>query len=122
MPGEDAVWLQVKTPSLPDGQKHMEAHTAIPDVKGRAGNPCKMEWPANDIRVVANSDFMAGNTAVKKPFEEMSIPLEDIFARNALMYRGEDKPADPERQAGEWIKGHRQTFDGWIEAARPAAK
>jgi glycine betaine/proline transport system substrate-binding protein len=121
-PGEDVVWLQVKTPSLPDDQKDMEAHTAIPDVKGCADNPCQMGWPANDIQVVANNDFLAQNPAAKKLFEDMSIPLEDIFAQNALMYKGEDKPADLERQAGEWIKAHQQTFDGWIDAAKAAAQ
>jgi glycine betaine/proline transport system substrate-binding protein len=52
----------------------------------------------------------------------MSIPLDDIFAQNAQMYQGQDKPADLERQADEWIKANQQEFDGWIEAATQAAQ
>lgn len=120
-PDEDVVWLQVQEPNLPDDQKDMEAHTAIPDVKGCADNPCQMGWPANDIQVVANNAFLDANPAARKLFEEMSIPLEDIFAQNAQMYQGESKPADLERQADEWIKANQATFDGWIEAAKIAA-
>ena len=120
-PGEDVVWLQVQEANLPADQKEMEAHTAIPGVKGCADDPCQMGWPANDIQVVANNAFLDANPAARKLFEEMSIPLEDIFAQNAQMYKGESKPADLERQADEWIKANQATFDGWIEAARAAA-
>jgi glycine betaine/proline transport system substrate-binding protein len=74
------------------------------------------------IQVVANNEFLAKNPAAKRLFEDMSTPLEDIFAQNALMYKGEDKPADLKRQADEWIKAHQQTFDGWIDAANKAAQ
>ncbi|TKT78299.1 glycine betaine/L-proline ABC transporter substrate-binding protein ProX [Aquamicrobium sp. LC103] len=120
-PDEDVVWLEVSQPSLPEEQKDMEAHTAIPGVKGCASDPCQMGWPANDIQVVANQQFLDENPAAKKLFEVMSIPLEDIFAQNAQMYEGADKPADLERQADEWIKANEQAFDGWIEAAKQAA-
>ncbi len=121
-PDEDVVWLEVSKPSLPEYQKEMESQTSIPDVKGCASNPCQMGWPANDIQVVANDEFLEKNPAARKLFEEMSIPLEDIFAQNAQMYQGADKPADLERQADEWIKANQQTFDGWIEAAKAAAQ
>jgi glycine betaine/proline transport system substrate-binding protein len=38
------------------------------------------------------------------------------------MYKDEDKPANLERQADEWIKAHQQTFDGWVDAAKKAAQ
>ena len=120
-PGEDVMWLEVSEPSLPEDQKDMEAHTAIPDVNGCASNPCVMGWPANDIQVVANEQFLQENPAARKLFEVMSIPLQDIFAQNAQMYQGEDRPADLERQAEEWIKANQQEFDSWIEAAKQAA-
>lgn len=120
-PGEDVVWLEVLEPNLPEEQKDMEAYTAIPGVTGCANDPCQMGWPANDIQVVASQAFLDENPAAAKLFEVMSIPLEDIFAQNAQMYEGEDKPADLERQAQEWIKANQQLFDGWIEAATQAA-
>ena len=121
-PDQDVVWLQVSQPSLPDDQKAMENQTAIAGVKGCADDPCQMGWPANDIQVVANNKFLEENPAAKKLFEVMSIPLDDIFAQNAQMYKGEDKPADLERQAADWVKAHQQEFDGWIDAAKQAAK
>jgi glycine betaine/proline transport system substrate-binding protein len=120
-PGEDVVWLEVSEPSLPEEQKDMEDQTTIPDVKGCASNPCQMGWPANDIQVVANNEFLEANPAAKKLFEVMSIPLDDIFAQNAQMYEGADKPADLERQADEWIAANQEVFDSWIEAAKQAA-
>lgn len=121
-PGEDVVWLEVEEPSLPEEQADMEDQTAVSDVTGCASDPCQMGWPANDIRVVANNEFLEENPAARTLFEEMSIPLEDIFAQNAQMYEGADRPEDLERQAEEWIAANQETFDGWIEAATAAAE
>ncbi|WP_019172455.1 glycine betaine/L-proline ABC transporter substrate-binding protein ProX [Pseudaminobacter salicylatoxidans] len=121
-PGEDVVWLQVNKAELPDDQKEMEDQTSIPGVKGCADDPCKLGWPANDIQVVANDKFLEDNPAAKKLFEVMSIPLEDIFAQNALMYQGKDKPADLEQQAAEWLEKHKAEVDGWVKEAEAAAK
>lgn len=121
-PGEDVIWLQVKETHLPDDQEGTDADTTIPDVTGCPDNPCAMGWPANDISVVANNEFLDDNPAARALFEEMSIPIADIFAQNAEMYEGADKPADIRRQADEWIKAHQEEFDGWIEAAKAAAQ
>lgn len=120
-PGEDVIWLEVAEPSLPEEQADMEDQTAVSGVTGCASDPCQMGWPANDIRVVANNEFLEENPAARTLFEEMSIPLEDIFAQNAQMYEGADRPEDLERQAEEWIAANQETFDGWIEAAIAAA-
>ncbi|HET9070117.1 MAG TPA: glycine betaine ABC transporter substrate-binding protein, partial [Amaricoccus sp.] len=77
-------------------------------------------WPANDIRVVANDAFLADNPALAKLFEVMSIPLEDIFAQNAKMYQGENRPDDLERHADEWIAAHADEVDGWVSEATAA--
>src|SRR5699024_5035672 len=90
-------------------------------VTGCVADPCNMGWPANDIRAVANSAFLDENPAVRALLEEAEIPIEDIFAQNALMNEGEDSEEDLQRHAEEWIGENQETFDAWLEAARAAA-
>ena len=120
-PGEDVVWIQTPRPDLPADQKKYEDQTTVSGVKGCVADPCKMGWPANDIRPVANSGFLQNNPAGKALFEEMQVPLQDIFAQNAKMQEGEDKKEDIERHASQWIENHQDMFDGWIETAEQAA-
>lgn len=120
-PGEDVVWIETAKPSLPEDQKQFEELTTVEGVEGCVEDPCEMGWPANDIRPVVNSTFMEENPAAAALFEAASIPLDDIFAQNAKMFEGEDKPADIQRHAEEWIKNNQETFDSWIEKAKSAA-
>ena len=84
-PGKDVVWIGVPFPALPEGQKKYEKDTTVKGVAGCVSDPCKMGWPANDIRPVVNNDFMKKNPAAKRLFEVVSIPLQDIFSQNAKM-------------------------------------
>lgn len=111
-PGKDVVWIE--TPESSESE-------TVADVEGCVGNPCKMGWEANDIRPVANKKFLEENPGVRALLEKMTIPLADIFAQNAKMNGGEDKQADIERHASEWIKENQEVFDGWIKAAMDAA-
>ena len=120
-PGEDVMWIEVPHPSLPEEQAALEDATSLEGVTGCVNDPCLMGFPANDIRPVANSAFLEENPAVRTLLEEMSIPLEAIFAQNARMNDGEGDQADIERHASEWIEENRETFDGWIRAATEAA-
>jgi glycine betaine/proline transport system substrate-binding protein len=119
-PGEDVVWIETPFPSLPEDQAELEDATTLPGVAGCVNDPCAMGWPANDIRPVANSQFLEDNPAARRLLEVMSIPLGDIFEQNARMQEGEDAPEDLERHAEEWIENNRATFDGWLEEARGA--
>lgn len=121
VPGEDVMWIEVPHPSLPEEQADLEDATSLAGVAGCVNDPCLMGFPANDIRPVANSEFLEENPAVRALLEEMSIPLEAIFAQNARMNEGEGDQEDIERHASEWIEENRETFDGWIEAATEAA-
>ena len=111
-PGEDVVWIE--TPEA------TEAET-VAGLEGCVNDPCRMGWEANDIRPVANSEFLEENPAVRALLEAASIPLEDVFEQNARMHDGESSQEDIERHAAEWIENNRETFDGWLEAAREAA-
>lgn len=120
-PGKDVVWIEVPFPSLPDDQKELEDETTIDDVPGCVENPCKIGWPANDIRPVANVEFLEENPAVKKLLEVMQIPLEDINAQNAKMNAGEDTSKDLVRHAEEWIEQNKEQYDDWLQQAKDAA-
>jgi len=120
-PGEDVVWIEVPFASLPEAQAEFEDATVVEGVTGCVADPCEMGWPANDIRPVANSAFIEDNPAARKLFEVMEIPLDDIFAQNALMFEGEDSKEDLARHAEEWIEGNREQFDQWLEEARAAS-
>jgi len=120
-PGKDVVWIQTPFPSLPEDQKAMEDATTVKGVEGCVADPCALGWPANDIRPVANSEFLDENPAVEKLLQVMSIPIGDIFAQNAKMNDGADSAEDIQEQATQWISDHQKTFDGWIQQAEDAA-
>ena len=121
VPGEDVVWLEVPYPDLPEEQKDLEDATSLPGVVGCVDDPCEMGWPANDIRIVANKDFLSDNPAARALFEAMEIPLEDIFAQNAKMNEGENSEEDVIRHAEEWVEGNQAMFNAWISQAMTAA-
>jgi len=111
-PGKDVVWIE-----MPNATEN----TTVAGVEGCVNDPCALGWEANDIRPVANSDFLADNPAVKTLLEEARIPLLDIFAQNAKMNEGEDSPEDISRHAAEWIEANSDLVNGWLEKARAAA-
>ncbi len=120
-PGEDVVWLQVEETKLPEDQADLADAATVPGVTGCASDPCNMGMPANDIRPVANSEFLDENPAAAALLEAVRIPVQDIFAQNAEMNEGADSSEDLERQASEWIADHQGEVDGWLETAREAA-
>ncbi len=114
VPGEDVVWLE--SPALPD----QDRSTSVEGLPGcAAADPCQLGWVVNDIRAVANTDFLEENPPVRRLLEQVTIPLPDIAAQNARMeaaeeYTEEDLHADAEA----WIAANRADVDGWLERAR----
>lgn len=117
--GEDVLWLGVPFSALPDDPN---ADTAAESLSGCLETPCDTGFGMNDIRVVANVEFLEENPAAARLFELVEIPLDDIAAQNALMAAGEDSKADIRRHAETWIATHRDQVDQWLDAARAAAK
>jgi len=112
-PGEDVVWIE-----MPDATEE----TTHSGIKGCVNDPCALGWEANDIRPLANNDFLAANPAVETLLKEARIPIADIFAQNARMNDGEDKPADIARHASEWIAANAERVNGWLDKAGAAAR
>ncbi len=120
-PGRDAVWLEVPYPSLPDDQAAALDRTAIAGIAGCANDPCETGWPPNDIRAVANSDFLDANPSVRALLEQVVIPLGDISAQNVLMVTEGGDPSDIRRHATEWVAANAGLVDRWVSAADPDA-
>lgn len=120
-PGEDVVWITVKEANLPEDQAHLEDETSMSGIEGCVKDPCNLGWPVNDIRPVANKQFLRDNPAAAALLEEVQIPIGAIFEQNAMMQDGEDSPEDIERHAREWIENNRDKVDQWLKAARDAA-
>jgi glycine betaine/proline transport system substrate-binding protein len=121
VPGKDVVWLEVPFPSLPTEQKDKETLTKVSRVNGCIDDPCEMGWPPNDIRVVANKDFLEKNPQAKRLFERIEIPLQDISSQNARMFERESSQEDIRRHAREWIEAHQNEVDSWLREAVGAA-
>ena len=120
-PGRDAVWLEVPYPSLPEGQASALDRTAISGIPGCANDPCQTGWPPNDIRVVANSEFLEANQAVRRLLEQVVIPRQDISAQNIRMVRRGGDQQDIRRHAADWVLANLATVTEWIKAADPDA-
>ena len=113
VPGRDVVWLQVPFSSLPGERKDVD--TTLPSGQNYG-------FQANNQRIIANLKFAQENPAAAKLFSIMKISVNDINAQNLRMREGEKSMADIERHTDAWIKGHQQTFDGWIQEALKAAQ
>ena len=121
VPGSDVVWLETPFPSLPLEQSSAIDHTAISNIPGCANDPCQTGWPPNDIRAVANSDFLNANPSIRRLLEQVAIPLADISGQNVAMVTTGGDPADIKRHAEEWVELNLAAVNGWISAADPNA-
>lgn len=110
VPGRDVVWLEVPYSSNPNN-----TDTTLPNGKNYG-------FDINSERIVANKAFAAENPAAAKLFEIMKLPINAVSAQNMLIANGEDSQREVAIHADNWIKANQATFDGWISAAKKAAK
>jgi glycine betaine/proline transport system substrate-binding protein len=118
-PGEDVMWLGVPFSASPDNS---DPDTAASSIPGCLENPCNMGFEPSDIRVVANSQFLAENPVAATLFEWVEIPLADIANQNVRMSAGENSEEEIRFHAEAWIEANREQVDLWLEAARLAAQ
>lgn len=112
-PGRDVVWLQVSHSSLPGKQKNVD--TKLP-------NGANYGFPVNTMHIVANKAWAQKNPAAAQLFAVMKLPIADVNAQNALMHEGKSSEEDIQNHVDGWINAHQDTFNGWLDAARSAAK
>ncbi|ARU58055.1 MAG: glycine betaine/L-proline ABC transporter substrate-binding protein ProX [Pseudomonadales bacterium] len=110
VPGKDVVWLEVPHSANPNG-----TDTKLPNGKNYG-------FDINSERVVANKKFAQANPAAAKLFEVAKLSVNDVSAENMLIANGEDSQKQIKQHALNWIKANQSTFNGWLDAARKAAK
>jgi len=120
-PGEDVVWINVPEIKPMDAYADAADRMVASGITGAVSDPIKLGFIINDIRIVANKQFVEKNPAAKKLFEEFKVSVADISAQNAKMKNGEKSQADIARHVDEWIAAHQATWNGWLQAARQAA-
>lgn len=81
-------------------------------------NAVWVDSAVNDIRAVANSDFLDDNPDIRRLLEVVAIPLGDIAAQNARMAAGDYSEADITADAEAWIAANRDKVDSWLASAR----
>lgn len=114
VPGQDVVWLE--SPALEED----EGLDSVSGLAGCAGgDPCDLGWPVNDIRAVANTEFLEENPPIRRLLEVVEIPLQDIADQNARMAMDpEYGEAQIRADAAAWIEANRNLVDGWLNTAR----
>jgi len=115
VPGTDVVWLETPDVPLPYDTSNRTAVTQLPD--GR-----NLGFEIQDIKIVANNEFLAANPAAGRFLSLVNIPLQDINAENLLIYEGEDEMEDVRRHAEAWVAANQEQFDSWIDDAMSAAQ
>ncbi len=121
-PGKDVMWINVPKIMPKESQKSGEDRMTVSGIEGAVTDPLKAGFVVSDIQIVANSKFLSKNPAAKKFFEIFTLPLADINAQNTKMQDGEKSSKDIGRHVQEWIVANQATWDGWLDAARTAAK
>lgn len=109
-PGIDVEWLEVPFTALPDDAKES---TTLPD--GR-----NIGFSVNNIRIIANNEFLKNAPVAKRWFELVTIPIEDVNAENLKINDGEKSDKDIRGHAESWIAANQAKFDGWLNEAKAA--
>jgi glycine betaine/proline transport system substrate-binding protein len=121
-PGEDVVWMNVPEIKPTEAQAPQVDRLTVSGIEGAVSDPVKLGFVVADIQVVANTEFLAANPAAKEFFKVFTLPLGDINEQNTKMNDGEKSQKDIERHVKEWIVKNQDKWNGWLEAARKAAK
>ncbi len=121
-PGEDVLWMNVPEIIPTEAQKPQVDRLTVSGIEGAASDPLKLGFVVADIQIVANKEFLVKNPAAREFFKQFTLPLGDINEQNTKMQNGEKSSKDIDRHVQEWIKKNQSTWDGWLAAARKAAK
>ena len=121
-PGKDVVWINVPKTMPTDAQKATVERMEVSGIKGAVTDPIKLGFVVTDIMTVANKKFLEKNPAAAEFLKNFKVSLGDINAQNTRMNEGEKSSKDIAKHADEWIANNKATWDGWLAAARAAAK
>jgi glycine betaine/proline transport system substrate-binding protein len=111
--GRDVTSLAVPFTALPPGTVDGTPKTTAAD--GR-----NIGWMVNDLKAVANNEFVAKNPPAKRWLELVSIPIADVNDEALVIQNGEKSPEQIAARAQKWIAAHQAKFDGWVKEAAAA--
>ena len=111
VPDRDVVWLEVPRTDLPGGKN--DVNTSF--------NGKNLGFAVDTVKAVLNKEFAEKNPAALKFLSLVQISTDDESAQNLKMQKGENKNADIERHAAEWVAAHRSQMDDWLKQSRAAA-
>jgi len=114
-PGKDVKWINAPGIVADEAEK-------ASGVPGAVSDPIHMGFVAADIQVAANNAFLEENPAAAELFRQVRLPLGWISEVDAKI--GSDDLTDEQVRplARKWIEANRAKVDGWLKAARAAAK
>lgn len=111
VPDRDVVWLEVPNTDLPGGKNDVNTNF----------NGKNLGFAVDTVKAVLNKEFAEENPAALKFLSLVQISTDDESAQNLKMQKGENKNADIERHAAEWVAAHRSQMDDWLKQSRAAA-
>jgi len=113
-PGKDVMWINV--PAEGDTGKEVSG------IEGAVSDPLRNGFMVYDITVVANKKFLEKNKAAATFLKSFKLSIGDISAQNTRMNEGEKSDKDIAKHVDEWIANNQDKWNGWLTAAREAAK
>jgi glycine betaine/proline transport system substrate-binding protein len=116
------MWVNVPKIAPMDNQKDHQDKMSASGIVGAVSDPVKLGFVVNDIRIVANKEFLKRNPAARRFFEVFELPLIDINEQNTRMNEGEKSDKDVKRHVDEWIAKNTTKWNDWLAEARKAAK
>ncbi len=119
-PGKDVMWINVPKIMPKESLQSAVERMTVSGIEGAVSDPVKLGFVVSDIRIVANSKFLAKNPAAKEFFKLFTLPLGDINEQNTKMQNGEKSQKDIDRHVKQWIEKNHKTWDSWLNAARKA--
>lgn len=114
-PDKDIIWLEVPFTSLPESQQNITVKDTT--IEGK-----NLGFAVDRLRIFANKEFLTANPVVKRWFELVQIPAEDMNVESLYIKDGEDSPEDIRRHAKEWVENNQELFDSWLEEAKKASR
>lgn len=100
--GRDVEWLEVPDNPVAEG--------------GSRG------FAINNIRIVANKNFLKENPAARRLFEVAKISIREVSAQNLKLKNGQNSEPDINGHVSAWIVANRRVFTKWLRQARQAAE
>jgi len=113
-PGKDVMWINVPA----EGDTEAE----VSGIEGAVSDPLRPGFVVYDITVVANKKFLEKNAAAASFLNSFRLTIGDVSAQNTRMNEGEKSDKDIAKHVDEWIAKHQDKWNGWLDAARKAAK